>query len=165
MKYKSTNLFVIIAAALGVLALAMNLLIYYGPQAAFLSAAGAMIEVEVTVTNVGATICSALIAAVYLLACIVTVKSDRAKDGWTVCLTALMIHIVINAAQLLFLNIFWTQRAVLQGPDYFIVHNSLNVCRQYLETPLFTLALVFLSVSFGTLCGRDDEPSQSQDGF
>lgn len=157
MKCKSTNLLIIIAAISAVLALVMNLLIYYGPQSAFISAAGG-IETETRVTNVGASICSALTAIFYVLACVVTVKSDKAKDGWAVCLTALIMHIAINALQQFFLNnIFWARNAMLQGVDYFAGYSALNLCRNFLETPLFSLAIIFLSISFGTLCGRDAE--------
>lgn len=158
MKYKSTNRFMIAAAVLAVLALAMNLLIYFGPQNAFISAVGGT-ETETRVTHVGASICSALTAAVYLFACTVTVKSDRAKDGWPVCLTALILHIVIMAVQQFYLNIYWAHQAIFQGADYFAAYGALNASRQYLETPLLMLALVFLAISFGTLCGRDEEIS------
>lgn len=157
MKYKSTNLFIIAAAVFSVLALVMNLLIYYGPQSAFISAAGGIrLEMQTRVTNTGASICSALTAIFYLLACVVTVKSDKAKDGWAVCLTALILHIVIDAVQQFFLTMLWMNHAMLQGADYFANYSALNACRGYLEMPLFRLALVFLAVSFGTLCGRKD---------
>lgn len=155
MKYKLTNMFVVMAAVFSVLALVMNLLIYFGPQSAFIRAMGG-IEMDLRVINVGASICSALIAAAYVSACIVTVRGERAEKGWTACLIALITHIIINVVEF-FLTIPWAQNAMLQGVDYFANYNVLNLCRNYLETPLFTLALIFMSISFGTLCGRDDQ--------
>ena len=152
MKSKATNVLILIATVFCIIGLCLNCFIYYGPQAAFLSLMGIW-DTEVPVTNYSSNIYVILLVIVYITACIV-VRTKERKHGWAACLITLIVHIVLNVANVIS-NIYGSRLAAIQGADNLAGYQALNICRQCFETPFLFLAIVFLSITLGTLCERE----------
>lgn len=153
MKSKATNVLILIATVFCIIGFCLNGLIYYGPQAAFLSLMGAW-DTEVPVSNYSSNIYVILLVIIYVTACIV-VRTKERKYGWTACLITLIVNIVLNVANVIS-NIYGARLATLQGAEYLAGYQALNICRQCFETPFLFLAIVFLSITLGTLCERQN---------
>lgn len=151
MKSKATNVLILIATVFCIIGFCLNCLIYYDPQSAFLSLLGAW-DTEVHVTNYSSNIYVVLLVIAYVTACIV-VRTKERKHGWIACLITLIVNIVLNIANVIS-TIYGASLANMQGADYLAGYQALNICRQYLETPFLFLAIVFLSITLGTLCER-----------
>lgn len=151
MKSKATNVLILIATVFCFMGFCLNTLIYYGPQAAFLSLFGAW-DTEIHVTNYSSNIYVVSLVIVYVIACIV-VRTKERKHGWIACLITLIVNIALNVANAFF-TLYGARLANIQGADYLAGYQALNICRQYLETPFLFLAIVFLSITLGTLCER-----------
>lgn len=160
MKLKCTNVLVTIAMICSVLAMIMNWIIYFGPQGKYVQFFGVDVNNE-RIFDIRCIICPILTVGLYILACTITRKSQKKRTGLAISIVVLVSHIILNV-----LNVIWVvavnrKYSFYYGASELAKASILNNMRNFMEKPFHILAMIFLAITIGTLCGRDNNMQQT----
>ena len=160
MKLKCTNVLVTIAMICSVLAMIMNWIIYFGPQDKYVQSFGVDVNTE-RIFDVRCIICPILIVALYILACTITRKSQKKRTGLAISVIVLVSHIILNVLNVVCVVAVNRKYAFFYGASVLAKASILNNMRNFMEKPFHILAMIFLAITIGTLCGRDNNMQQT----
>ena len=160
MKLKCTNVLVIIAMICSVLAMIMNWIIYFGPQDKYVQSFGVD---ACTVLNFDfvCMIFSILTVCLYILACTITRKSQKKRTGLTISIVVLVSHIILNVLNAIWVVAVNRKYSFFYGASELAKASILNNMRNFMEKPFHILAMIFLAITIGTLCGKDNNVQQT----
>lgn len=163
MKLKCTNVLVTIAMICSVLAMIMNWIIYFGPQdkyVQYVQSFGVDVNTE-RIFDIRSIICTILTVGLYILACTITRKSQKKRTGLTISIIVLVSHIILNVLNAIWVIAVNRKYAVFYGALELAKASILNNMRNVMEKPFHILAMIFLAITIGTLCGRDNNMQQT----
>ena len=160
MKLKCTNVLVIIAMICSVLAMIMNWIIYFGPQDKYVQSFGVDVNTE-RIFDVRCIICPILTVGLYILACTITRKSQKKRTGLTISIVVLVSHIILNVLNAIWVVAVNRKYSFFYGASELAKASILNNMRNFMEKPFHILAMIFLAITIGTLCGRDNNMQQT----
>ena len=166
MKLKCTNVLVTIAMIWSVLAMIMNWIIYFGPQdkyVQYVQSFGVDVNTE-RIFDIRSIICPILTVGLYILACTITRKSQKKRTGLTISVIVLVSHIILNVLNAIWVIVVNRKYAVFYGALELAKASILNNMRNVMEKPFHILAMIFLAITIGTLCGKDNnvQPQSEQ---
>ena len=160
MKLKCTNVLVTIAMICSVLAMIMNWIIYFGPQDKYIQSFGVDVNNE-RIFDIRCIICPILTVGLYILACTITRKSQKKRTGLTISIVVLVSHIILNVLNVVSVVAVNRKYAFFYGASVLAKASILNNMRNFMEKPFHILAMIFLAITIGTLCGRDNNMQQT----
>lgn len=163
MKLKCTNVLVTIAMIWSVLAMIMNWIIYFGPQDKYVQSFGVDVNTE-RIFDVRYIICPILTVVLYILACTITRKSQKKRNGLAISIVVLVSHIILNVLNAVWVVAVNREYALFYGASMLAKASILNNMRNFMENPFHILAMIFLAITIGTLCGKDNnvQPQSGQ---
>ena len=163
MKLKCTNVLVTIAMIWSALAMAVNLFIYLGPQQKIVHKLGMYSNIRVF--DIRFIICPILTFLLYIFACVVTRRSENKRVCFSVCTLALVGHMLLKVLdKYAFESTMIRESFFSYGSEHMAVVSTLYSCRDSVERPLQLLAIVFLAMVIGTLCGKNNMQQAVFDG-
>ena len=162
MKLKCTNVLVTIAMVCSVLAMIMNWIIYFGPQDKYVQSFGLDVNNE-RIFDIRSIICPILTVGLYILACTITRKSQKKRIGFGITIVVLVSHVILNVLNAIWVVAVNRKYSVFYGASELAKASILNNMRNFMEKPFHILAMIFLAITIGTLCGKDNN-MQSQSG-
>ena len=160
MKLKCTNVLVTIAMICSVLAMIMNWIIYFGPQDKYIQSFGVDVNNE-RIFDIRCIICPILTVGLYILACTITRKSQKKRTGLTISVIVLVSHIILNVLNAIWVVAVNRKYSFFYGASELAKASILNNMRNFMEKPFHILAMIFLAITIGTLCGRDNNMQQT----
>ena len=160
MKLKCTNVLVTIAMICSVLAMIMNWFIYFGPQDKYVQFFGVDVNTE-RILDIRSIICPILTVGLYILACTITRKSQKKRTGLTISIVVLVSHIILNVLNAIWVVAVNRKYSFFYGASELAKASILNNMRNFMEKPFHILAMIFLAITIGTLCGRDNNMQQT----
>ena len=160
MKLKCTNVLVTIAMICSVLAMIMNWIIYFGPQDKYVQFFGVDVNTE-RIFDIRSIICPILIVAMYILACTITRKSQKKRTGLAISIVVLVSHSILSVLNAIWVVAINRKYSVFYGTWELAKASILNNMRNFMERPFHILAMIFLAITIGTLCGRDNNMQQT----
>lgn len=163
MKLKCTNVLVTIAMICSVLAMIMNWIIYFGPQDKYVQSFGVDVNTE-RIFDIRSIICPILTVGLYILACTITRKSQKKRTGLAISVIILVSHIILNVLNVVCVVAVNRKYAFFYGASVLAKASILNNMRNFMEKPFHILAMIFLAITIGTLCGKDNnvQPQSGQ---
>lgn len=160
MKLKCTNVLVTIAMICSVLAMIMNWIIYFGPQDKYVQFFDVDVNTE-RIFDIRSIICPILTVGLYILACTITRKSQKKRTGLTISIIVLVSHIILNVLNVIWMVAVNQKYAVFYGASVLAKASILNNMRNFIEKPFHILAMIFLAITIGTLCGKNNNMQQT----
>ena len=160
MKLKCTNVLVTIAMICSVLAMIMNWIIYFGPQDKYVQFFGVDVNTE-RILDIRSIICPILTVGLYILACTITRKSQKKRTGLAISIVVLVSHIILNVLNAVWVVAVNRKYSFFYGASELAKASILNNMRNFMEKPFHILAMIFLAITIGTLCGRDNNMQQT----
>lgn len=160
MKLKCTNVLVTIAMICSVLAMIMNWIIYFGPQDKYIQSFGVDVNNE-RIFDIRCIICPILTVGLYILACTITRKSQKKRTGLAISVIVLVSHIILNVLNVVSVVAVNRKYAFFYGASVLAKASILYNMRNFMEKPFHILAMIFLAITIGTLCGRDNNMQQT----
>ena len=160
MKLKCTNVLVTIAMICSALAMIMNWIIYFGPQHKYVQFFGVDVNTE-RIFDIRSIICPILTVGLYILACTITRKSQKKRTGLMISIIVLVSHIILNVLNVIWMVAVNQKYAVFYGASVLAKASILNNMRNFMEKPFHILAMIFLAITIGTLCGKDNNMQQT----
>lgn len=160
MKLKCANVLVTIAMICSVLAMIMNWIIYFGPQDKYVQFFGVDVNNE-RIFDIRCIICPILTVGLYILACTITRKSQKKRTGLAISVIVLVSHIILNVLNVVCVVAVNRKYAFFYGASVLAKASILNNMRNFMEKPFHILAMIFLAITIGTLCGRDNNIQQT----
>ncbi len=159
MKSKTTNIFIIVAASLCLLALFIHLFIFCGPQEFFymLGSGNPNSDFFTKVSDPIGILRSVILCLSYLAVCLITVLSKKKKPGKIACFTLVIVNFVycylFGFFENVYLSIFLKNQ---NDTHYTATYSVLNYISNLIESPLMGASLILLCISLGTLLGKDE---------
>lgn len=163
MKSKSTNILISLAALFSLLALIVRLVVFCGPQKFFVEIFGgaAMTEDYSNVSDPAGITKAIILFVVYLIVFIITVVNKTKLPSKIACIICIIVHTIFNILYPVISAIILNMFIYNQGAKSIAAYSCLNNIASYFESPAILLAAVFLSITLGTLMGKNEYEQQN----